>query len=64
MIILETIERECCNRADLKQYCGLMSEKTSKFKPVFCRHCGQIWRDARQMDAAGSMETVLERIEI
>ena len=42
MKIKETVERECCQRADLKPFLGRMAKFSEADKPMFCKHCGQI----------------------
>ena len=57
MKIKETIERECCRgNNDLKPYKGRSEDIQEREKPMFCKHCGQVWICTRQMDAAGDME--------
>lgn len=60
MKISETIERECCTRADLIPYNGTNFHVThlARLKYMFCRHCGCIWGTERRMDEAGSMSPV------
>jgi hypothetical protein len=59
MKITETIERNCCEQKDLKPYLG-----NKALKLLYCVHCGQLWEWNRRMDAAGSMEDCLERVEL
>lgn len=67
MKIKETIERECCASSDLLQYNGKVNTKewasgNKYFR--FCKHCGQIWRSTKVMDAAGGYESDREKVII
>ena len=59
--IKETIERECCEQRDLKDYRGEVDTLRRGLK--FCIHCGQLFHTTSQTDAAGGIETVLEKIK-
>jgi hypothetical protein len=63
MKIKQTIERECCkgSEGDLKPYKGLQESSMRWAHPRFCMHCGQIWYQTRESDAAGGTETVAKR---
>ena len=66
MKITETIERDCCEFKDLKPYKGyVLSEENGKpRKLMFCQYCGQLWQYVRKMDAAGSMDSDLEKVPL
>lgn len=70
MQISETIERECCQRQDLKPYKGLVDETGEDYimikthKPVFCKYCGQVWTHTKEMGPAGSMDPSMEKVVI
>ena len=70
MKISETIERQCCEHQDFKPYKGLVDETKEGYimikthKPVFCKHCGQVWIHTREMGLAGSMDTSMEKVAI
>jgi NMD protein affecting ribosome stability and mRNA decay len=62
MKIKVTEERECCDeRKDLVVYRG--SRFPGQSALMFCKHCGQLWAPGRRMDAAGSMEDYLKKID-
>jgi hypothetical protein len=57
--ITETIERECCQREDLKPYPGQPSSNQRYWgaqKYVFCKHCGRAHEAVSSTDAAGSRD--------
>lgn len=58
MKIKETIERECCQAADMKPYRGLVGRGLSLCNPRVCVHCGQVWFTVREMGPAGSTEPI------
>jgi hypothetical protein len=64
MKITEKIERECCERADLKRYNGMLKRAERKNLYWFCGHCGQIYESVRVSDSAGGTETELKKVEI
>lgn len=64
MKITETIERECCQRQDLKPYRGVMHESLKRHCPKFCVHCGQVWMEDSEMGPAGSNEPVSKPAKI
>jgi len=43
MKVTETIERECCEKADRRPYRGLRGLYLLREKMEFCIHCGQLW---------------------
>lgn len=51
-----TTERDCCHQEDLLTYRG-QSSIPEKFKPKFCKYCGQLWYLNRFTDAAGSSDS-------
>lgn len=62
MKVTETIERECCQRKDLKPVAG-----TPKFGSdpefVFCVHCGSHLQVHTFMDAAGSKDWEYRKVK-
>lgn len=64
MKIKETIERECCQTQDLKKYRGEQANDTPWLGLRFCTHCGQLWHQTSQGDAAGGTETVMKKISV
>ena len=62
MKIWETIERQCCQRSDLKLYKGCIKPEFVRFRPRFCHHCGQVWIETTQMGPAGSSDPVDRRV--
>jgi hypothetical protein len=54
MKIKETIERECCERKDLKPTIAYNK------KWQFCVHCGQLWRWDREFDGAGGSDVLVK----
>lgn len=56
--ITETMERDCCERVDLKEYKGRDNRIHEKL--YFCKHCGQYWYYEKYTDAAGSSDTRLQ----
>lgn len=64
MLIRETIDRECCLSKDLKKYKGQVEASLQGHEKFlyFCQHCGQLWRETTQMDAAGGTESINVRV--
>lgn len=56
--ITETIERDCCEQVDLKEFKGRSCHVNEKF--YFCKHCGQYWHYEKYIDEAGSSDTRLK----
>lgn len=48
MKITETIERDCCQFADLKPYKGQVEKGSKERSRKFCVHCGQQWEWTRE----------------
>lgn len=66
MIINENSERECCEFEDLLPYHGKMADWLEKnkdrYKPKFCKYCGQIFYHSKEMGPSGSMEPCLMKL--
>lgn len=44
MKITETIERECCQQRDMKDYGGMWIDMNTTCMFSFCIHCGQLYK--------------------
>lgn len=65
MKINQTIERDCCQREDLRPYLGLVNDDFIKQrKPKFCIHCGQVWYNDKEMGPAGSYDHISSKAHI
>jgi len=64
MKITETVDRECCQRQDMKPYNGKIGAEVKRFRPRFCVHCGQVWIVDSEMGPAGSNEPVDKKVTI
>lgn len=60
--IKETIERDCCEQKDLKEYKGRDAHIHNQI--FFCQHCGQLWENEKYTDAAGSTDTRLKPVKL
>ena len=56
--IKETLTRRCCEERDMVSYFGKSPdyETIARLKPVFCKHCGQLWVAETYTDAAGGQD--------
>ncbi len=63
MKIKVTEQRDCCDhKRDLLPYHGTKTREADVI--VFCKHCGQLWREERYMDAAGSPDDRLAKVAV
>ena len=58
MKISETIERDCCQYSDLKEYCGEYTASVRDFK--FCQYCGQLWTTEQEQDPSGNRSNAVQ----